>query len=193
MDAMADSDLYLGFKPGVTRATFEAALQECHVADQVHHVAVKKGDAIHIPSGRVHAIGAGNVIVEVQQNSDTTYRVFDWNRFGLDGRLRQLHVEESLASIDFEDEEPPLLPADHNGVLIECAHFCVERWRLEAPRLCETDERFAIFAVVDGTVDCGDRAFAAGSFFLAPPELAKVALRPLDGSATVLRTTIPAC
>ena len=59
-----------------------------------------------LPSGRVHAIGAGLVIFEIQQNSDTTYRVFDWNRVGLDGRPRELHVAESLASIDFRDFEP---------------------------------------------------------------------------------------
>ena len=62
-----------------------------------------------LPSGRVHAIGAGNVIFEIQQNSDTTYRVFDWNRVGLDGKPRELHVEQSLASIDFEDFEPRLI------------------------------------------------------------------------------------
>lgn len=191
MDALLDSDLYLGFKPGATRATFEQALRDCTVAEQIHHVAVRKGDCIHIPSGRVHAIGAGNVIVEVQQNSDTTYRVFDWNRYGLDGRPRELHVDESLASIDFDDVEPPISNHGAEGVLVECEHFRVERWRLEGPRSCETGERFAIFTVVEGEVDCGDRAFGPGAFFLAPPVLAHRGLRPIGGAATVLRTTIP--
>ena len=62
-----------------------------------------------LPSGRVHAIGAGLVIFEIQQNSDTTYRVFDWNRVGLDGKPRELHVAQSLASIDFNDFEPKLV------------------------------------------------------------------------------------
>ncbi len=70
---------------------------------------VKAGDAMFLPSGRVHAIGAGLVIFEIQQNSDTTYRVFDWNRVGLDGKPRELHVAESLASIDFNDFEPGLV------------------------------------------------------------------------------------
>ena len=61
-----------------------------------------------LPSGRVHAIGAGLVIFEIQQNSDTTYRVFDWNRVGLDGKPRELHVAQSLASIDFNDFEPQI-------------------------------------------------------------------------------------
>src|SRR5262245_43193495 len=68
-----------------------------------------------LPSGRVHAIGAGLVIFEIQQNSDTTYRVFDWNRVGLDGKPRELHVEQSLASIDFNDFEPPLIPRSFMG------------------------------------------------------------------------------
>jgi len=68
-----------------------------------------------LPSGRVHAIGAGLVIFEIQQNSDTTYRVFDWNRVGLDGRPRELHVAESLASIDFGDFEPPLIQSRFAG------------------------------------------------------------------------------
>src|SRR2546423_10189045 len=68
-----------------------------------------------LPSGRVHAIGAGLVIFEIQQNSDTTYRVFDWNRVGLDGKPRELHVAESLASIDFADFEPGLAPRKHHS------------------------------------------------------------------------------
>ena len=191
MEATLNSELYLGFKPGVTRASFEQALQECHVTDQVHQVSAKKGDAIYLPSGRIHAIGAGNVMVEVQQNSDTTYRVFDWNRQGLDGRMRDLHVDESLASIKFDDVEPPIISGAGDGVLVECENFRVERWQLDAPRRCENGERFAIFTVVEGTIECAGRAFAPGSFFFAPPVLAQQELRPVDGSATVLRTTIP--
>src|SRR5436309_35924 len=67
------------------------------------------GDAMFLPSGRVHALGGGLVIFEIQQNSDTTYRVFDWNRVGLDGNPRPLHIKESLECIDFEDFEPALV------------------------------------------------------------------------------------
>ena len=106
MNTLLDSDLYAGLKRGVTRPQFETALQEGHVADLIHHIPSRAGDAFFIPSGRIHAIGAGNVIFEVQQNSDTTYRVFDWNRLGLDGKPRALHIEESLASINWDDPEP---------------------------------------------------------------------------------------
>lgn len=105
-DAQPGANLHVGLKQGVTRTDFERAIQGGTVADCVHRVPVKAGDAMFLPSGRLHAIGAGLVIFEIQQNSDTTYRVFDWNRTGLDSKPRELHVAQSLASIDFNDFEP---------------------------------------------------------------------------------------
>ena len=104
------AELYAGLKRGVTRAEFERKVEVGTVAECFHRVRVQSGDAMFLPSGRVHALGAGLVIFEIQQNSDTTYRVFDWNRLGLDGKPRELHVPQSLASIDFNDFEPSLLP-----------------------------------------------------------------------------------
>ena len=110
VDAKPGAELYVGLKRGVTRNEFEGKIKTGEVADCFHRVSVKAGDVMFLPSGRVHAIGAGLVIFEIQQNSDTTYRVFDWNRVGLDGKPRALHIPESLASIDFEDFEPKLIP-----------------------------------------------------------------------------------
>jgi mannose-6-phosphate isomerase len=104
--AAPGAELFVGLQRGVTREVFEKKVQTGHVAECFHRVSVRAGDAMYLPSGRVHAIGAGLVIFEIQQNSDTTYRVFDWNRVGLDGRPRELHVAQSLASIDFKDFEP---------------------------------------------------------------------------------------
>jgi mannose-6-phosphate isomerase len=111
----SNAELYVGLKRGVTRADFERKVHDGSVADCFHRVPVRAGDAMFLPSGRVHAIGAGLVIFEVQQNSDTTYRVFDWNRGGLDGKPRELHVAQSLASIDFNDFEPALLQSTFSG------------------------------------------------------------------------------
>ena len=113
-DAAPDASLYVGLKRGVTRAEFEKKISDGSVADCFHRIPVKAGDAMFLPSGRVHAIGDGLVIFEIQQNSDTTYRVFDWNRVGLDGKPRELHVAQSLASIDFNDFEPKLVPPKYN-------------------------------------------------------------------------------
>ena len=113
-DAAPGAELYVGLRNGVTREQFEQGIQDGSVAGCVHTVSVKAGDAMFLPSGRVHAIGAGNVIFEIQQNSDTTYRVFDWNRTGLDGKPRELHVAPSLASIDFHDFEPTLIQSKYS-------------------------------------------------------------------------------
>ena len=102
-NADAGAELFVGLREGSTREKFEQALHKGEVADHVHRISVQTGDAMFLPSGRVHAIGGGNLIVEVQQNSDTTYRVFDWNRKGTDGKPRALHVEQSLRCIDFDD------------------------------------------------------------------------------------------
>lgn len=107
-EADPGAELYVGLKAGVTRAAFEQHLRLGTVADTFHRVKVRAGDVMFLPSGRVHAIGAGLVLFEIQQNSDTTYRVYDWGRVGLDGKPRQLHIAESLASIDFRDFEPTL-------------------------------------------------------------------------------------
>jgi mannose-6-phosphate isomerase len=108
-DAAPGTELFIGLKRGVTRAEFEKKISDGRVADCFHRVPVRAGDTMFLPSGRVHAIGAGLVIFEIQQNSDTTYRVFDWNRVGLDSKPRELHVTQSLASIDFNDFEPKLV------------------------------------------------------------------------------------
>ena len=108
-DARPGAELYVGLKRGVSRTEFQTRIREGTVADCFHRLKVQAGDAMFLPSGRVHAIGAGLVIFEIQQNSDTTYRVFDWNRIGLDGKPRELHVIQSLASINFNDFEPSLI------------------------------------------------------------------------------------
>ena len=192
LEALLESDLYAGLKRGVDRGEFERALHEGRVAEKIHSFPIHAGDAMFIPSGRVHAIGAGNLIVEVQQNSDTTYRVFDWNRLGLDGKPRELHIEESMASIDFADVEPgPATPAGE--VLVECPLFRVERWALDEPRRSEGSgpDRFAIFTVVDGRVECAGQTFERGAFFLLPASATDKELGPLAPGTRVLRTTIP--
>ena len=88
-DATPEAELFAGLKRGVTRTEFERKLADGTVAECFHRLAVEKSDVMFLPSGRVHALGAGSVIFEIQQNSDTTYRVFDWNRAGLDGRPRE--------------------------------------------------------------------------------------------------------
>jgi mannose-6-phosphate isomerase len=111
-DAAPHATLMAGLKKGVTREAFEAGLANNNLEPLVHTISVKAGESIFIPSGRIHAIGGGNLILEIQQNSDTTYRVYDWGRVGLDGTPRELHIEASLKSSDFNDFEPDTIKPD---------------------------------------------------------------------------------
>lgn len=192
------AELYVGLeRENVTREEFAEALQQGRAAELVHRLPVRAGDAMFIPSGRLHAVGAGNVIIEIQQNSDTTYRVFDWNRLGLDGKPRTLHVKQSLESMDFADVRPGLQPAVDpvvGGTIAECPSFRVERWPLPEARAALTDAvgRAAIFTCLSGGVECMGERYRPGDFFLVPAALADAAtVAPREKDTVVLRTTLP--
>lgn len=178
-DAILNAELYVGLKRGVTRADFERRIGDGTVAECFHRVPVQAGDAMFLPSGRVHAIGAGLVIFEIQQNSDTTYRVFDWNRVGLDGKPRELHVPQSLASIDFNDFEPTLVNGAEvvganfrSRLLVKHPLFIVEQFRVtEAGSIKLPSRRMHIIGVVSGEVRAGDAVCRAGEFCLLPASL----------------------
>jgi mannose-6-phosphate isomerase len=189
-DAQPGANIYAGLKRGVTREQFERLLHEGRVEEALHDIPVERGDSIFIPSGRLHAIGAGNVIVEVQQNSDTTYRVFDWNRTGLDGTPRALHIEESMASIDFDDFEPAVNHASH-GVLAECDYFKVEKILLSSDQPSCPDGKFSIITVVAGCAACEGIEFKPGDFFLVPATLGGAVVRPAEHDTEILRSTLP--
>lgn len=165
--------IYAGLRPGLSRADFEAAIHAGAVADCVHVLEPKSGDCLFLPSGRIHAIGAGLLIYEIQQNSDTTYRVFDWNRAGLDGKPRDLHVQESLASIDFTDFAPEFQPVRADGILVSCDLFEVRRVAAApaATRVGGAGEHVTL-AVVSGALTLGGRRLQAGDFALVPACLA---------------------
>jgi len=197
-DAAPGAELFVGLRRGVTREAFERKLATGLVEECCHRIQVKAGDAMFLPSGRLHAIGAGLVIFEIQQNSDTTYRVFDWNRLGPDGKPRSLHVKESLASIDFNDFEPALIRSDFNrrGPFSSCL---LVRDPLFTVELCEADagatlplpsHKMQILAVVDGRLDVCDNhttvSLSAGGFGLIPACLSQLTMR-LETSARFLR------
>lgn len=102
INAKPGACIYKGLKPGVGREEFASAIADGSCAGLLERIEVKVGDCHFLPSGTAHAIGAGLLIAEIQQPSDTTYRVFDWNRVGDDGKARQLHVEDALESIHFD-------------------------------------------------------------------------------------------
>ncbi|HZF01446.1 MAG TPA: type I phosphomannose isomerase catalytic subunit [Methylomirabilota bacterium] len=176
-------ELFVGLKHGVTRAEFEKKIQSGEVADCFHRVPVRAGDTMFLPSGRVHAIGAGLVIFEIQQNSDTTYRVFDWNRVGLDGKPRELHIAQSLASIDFNDFEPKLVSEKFSGdekiksrPLVRDPLFNVEHLELKNGATAKLKEQqLQIVAAASGQIEIKSESetvnLSAGQFCLIPASL----------------------
>ena len=152
--------LYTGLRRGVTRAEFERRTRDGSVAELFHVHPVTAGDVMFLPSGRVHALGAGNLVFEIQQNSDTTYRVFDWNRVGPDGRARELHLEPSFASIQFFDCEPGLVAGVaesigaglHRRKLVRDPLFSVDHWTLDPGAILRPEGGvLTVVAVVEGS------------------------------------------
>lgn len=191
------AELYVGLKKGVTRAEFEQKIASQTVAECFHRIPVKAGDSVYLQSGRVHALGAQTLIFEVQQNSDTTYRVFDWNRVDAKGKPRELHVAQSLASIDFEDFEPQLLPADHKPIdagqirpLVSNELFDVAVRKINP---CGTFKyrggRMRILGALEGTLKVvyqkETTTLAPGQFCLLPASLKETTVLA-DGAASFL-------
>lgn len=199
-NAAPGAELYVGLKRGITRVEFEHKIQSGDVADCFHRVPVKVGDTMLLPSGRVHAIGAGLVIFEIQQNSDTTYRVFDWNRVGLDGKPRELHLEQSLASIDFGDFEPTLVRKKFIGdekikrrELVEDSLFGIEEFQAGAGgQITLNPGKPRIVAAVNGEVMTGDGkteiSLASGEFCLLPASLKSISLKAQTQANFLLAT-----
>lgn len=188
-DAAPNASLYVGLKRGVTRADFEKKITDGTVADCFHKIPVRAGDTMFLPSGRVHAIGDGLVIFEIQQNSDTTYRVFDWNRLGLDGKPREMHVAQSLASIDFDDFEPKLVENNFmRGEHFQARKLVHDPLFKVSEVIAETSGRIAlgaprmrILAVVKGALSVSDEnisvKLSAGQFCLIPASLKNLEVR----------------
>lgn len=167
--AMPEARLYIGFHAGTTKEVFAKSLEDGSVINHVNVFEVEEGDCFDIPGGTLHAIGAGLVIFEIQQNSDTTYRVFDWNRLGLDGKPRTLHKEQSMQVLDFES--PPRLPQRlDDGRLFESEHFQLKLSTLKPSEeyLLPKDDRFRIGAVVSGEVIVSGDVLRSGDFFIVP-------------------------
>src|SRR6266852_1304529 len=175
----------------MTRQQFEKSLRASSAADEVHTVKVRAGDAMFLPAGRFHGVGAGNLLVEIQQNSDTTYRVFDWNRIDqATGKPRQLHVDQALESIDFNDVAPKLIEPK-GELLIKHDLFEIQKWNLNSPRDISPLGQFAIVSCLTGSLSCADVDLRPGEFFLVPTSLRERQLKPRSDGTTLLRITNP--
>jgi mannose-6-phosphate isomerase len=126
ISAVPDAVIYKGLKKGVSKKKFAEAINKGSVGEMLTKVPVKAGQCHFLPAGTAHSIGLGLLIAEIQTPSDTTYRVFDWNRVDDTGKARQLHVEEALESIHF-DASGDDLPVTTKGRLVDCEYFKVDK------------------------------------------------------------------
>ena len=191
--AAADSraELFIGFRKSITRDEFEKSLRDGSAAELVHPIRVKEGDAMFLPAGRFHGIGGGNVLVEIQQNSDTTYRIFDWNRLDQATRKpRQLHVDQALECIDFNDVAPKLIEPK-GELLVKHALFEIQKWDLDSPREIAPRGQFAMVCCLTGALSCADVDLRPGEFCVVPASLQDRELHPRAAATTLLRVTIP--
>lgn len=203
LHAEPDAAINLGVKAGTTRERFAAALEDGTLESLLHILPIKTGDAVCIPSGSIHALLGGALIAEVLQNSNTTYRVFDWNRLR-DGKPRELHVDKALDVINFDQVEPDLpVPQQVGGfdngaeryLLCENRYFRTERVRLSAGDtfngICD-GSTFEIWGAIDGRAEINGVALEAVQFALLPAALGMFGVRAVEGDATLMRTFVPA-
>jgi mannose-6-phosphate isomerase len=176
LDCDEGAALYYGFTRDVTREEYETAIKDGKLTDILNRVDVKRGDVFFIPAGTVHAIGAGILICEIQQNSNTTYRVYDYNRRDKDGNLRPLHVAKALEVSNLQ--KSPDLPATPDGediLLAACEYFEVRRLRVDGTTAVTADETsFVSLMATDGagvlSFDGGEIPFEKGDSLFIPAQ-----------------------
>lgn len=180
--------IYVGLKKGVTRQQFEEAIGTPKLPDLLHTLKTNPGDVMFLPSGRLHAIGGGNLIFEVQQNSDTTYRVDDWSRVDDNGKPRELHVEKSLAAIDFDDPEP-YFAQPHGERILETPYFCLyqtEIYEGEQRSWISDGESFQYHMVTEGEVEVGERKLKSGEHVFVTADQGDYDFKPLSEGVRIL-------
>ena len=195
MDAAPGAKVYAGLKRGFDRAALEREVNRGTCALCLHSFEPQIGDCIFIPAGTVHAIGAGLLVAEIQQASDTTFRLFDWNRVDADGNPRALHIEQALEVIDFDRgpvdaQQPQPTDQPHIQRLVDCDKFILDRWKLDEPQTIGGDGRCRLLAVVDGTANIGDDVLPVGATVLLPAAADAANLTPQE-SATLLVISLP--
>jgi mannose-6-phosphate isomerase len=175
--------IYSGLKPGIRRSDLEQHLAAGTLEQCLHSYTPRPGDCVFLPAGTVHAVGGGVVMAEVQQTSDATFRLYDWNRPGSDGRARPLHIREALESINWTaGPVGPVggtrcngLPGDaRRELLVRCPYFILQRFHARTPLVLPSTGRLSLWLVLDGTAELRDsvlgyrRPFRCGETVLVP-------------------------
>ncbi len=188
VDCEEGAYLYYGFKSAISKDEFKERIENNTLTDVLGKVEVKKGDCFFIKAGTLHAIGAGILIAEVQQNSNTTYRVYDYGRLGADGKPRDLHIEKALDVTELAIPTEPVINLKESGLLSKCDYFKTDLLCLDGQEWIKVcDKSFVSVLCVDGcgTIDGND--FSKGDSFFLPAGLGEVAL---TGQAKLVVTRV---
>ncbi|MDT8715677.1 class I mannose-6-phosphate isomerase [Clostridium sp. 19966] len=202
VEAKEGAKIVYGVKPGTTRESFAKAVKEDRIEDCLNYIEVKTGDAVNIPAGLVHAIGAGILIAEIQQNSNTTYRVFDYNRTDKNGNKRPLHIEKALDVINFENcnvkgkLKPLEIKLDDKSskkYLVANKYFSVEKYSIDGTIKENADgERFFTYTCFDGegeiSFNGGKETIKRGQSILIPAALGEY---EISGKLELVKSCVP--
>lgn len=204
LDAAPDACVYAGLQAGVTPDRLRAALRDNTVEDLLVRLPVKPHDAIFVPGGRVHAIGAGCLLLECQQNSNTTYRLYDWGRVDAEGKSRELHIEPALRVINWNEPPPALatpraLPSSGPNAcweIVRCPFFRVRRYEMKTSETWPADPgSFRVLFVAEGSATLstasGEVEMARGRTCLVPAACSELALRPGPKGAALMVMDVP--
>ncbi len=197
--AEPNSIIYAGLRQGVDLKALQTAIVNGTVEECLHRFFPRVGDCIFLPAGTVHALGASLLIAEIQQSSDTTFRLFDWNRLDAEGRPRSLHIQQALDVIDFdrgvvEPQQPTKTSHPTCSRLVDCDKFILDRHQIEGPVLVGGDNRCHLLLVVAGelTID-GDpsgRPLRPGMTAMLPAAIGQTLLTP-TADAVLLDAYLP--
>ncbi len=202
LEAGTESRIYAGLKPGTTAASLRHALTNGTVADQLASLTPKPGDAIFLRAGTVHSLGGDVVVFEIQQNSDVTFRLYDWDHVDpKTGKPRALQVDKAMACIDFSEgpvgRVTPVVetktPVERER-LFDCEHFQLWRLRGQSPFSVGAAELLRVLVCVEGAgqVEHGGATYAVGKgdVFVLPAAIGTCVFRPL-GVVNVLEIALP--
>jgi mannose-6-phosphate isomerase len=202
LEAGPESRIYAGLKPGATADDLRRGLANGTVADRLACFTPKPGDGVFIPAGTVHAMGGGVVVFEVQENSDVTFRLYDWNHVDAKtGKPRALQVDQALACIDFGKcaggLAPPMVEATEpveRERLFDCDHFRLSRLRGDSPFAVGAPgvPRVLVCIAGSGLVEHGSAAYAVGKgdVLLLPAVVGSCTFQP-RGRVNVLEIEVP--
>ena len=188
VSAEQGAGIYLGFNKDVSEEEFALAIQENRLTELLNFYPVQAGECYFIPSGTIHAIGAGCLIYEIQQNSNITYRVYDYGRVDKNGNPRELHVKKALAVTSREKFTAQVRKAKDNQLLAECAYFSVRSLFIAGERTLRADkDSFLCLTCVQGEGKIDGQSAKQGDSFFVPADYGNFSV---DGDMLLLQTKI---